>query len=211
MSEELKTYLVSLHGRGASYAFLVKGEVQDVANRCKPCTNSGFEVYIYELMPSPHGAPGFAPTGSTPLKQVYHLYDAHDLWVDEARGIVDKLTMHSEVASLEYLASMINVLNTEVNEITRRRWNVKIEDQQMQAPGNVEQPELRTVVSETPSEKSNPGQSGENLTQDQPVSRCCARHPTDVVIDCDLVQGHSGLHRSPSKTGPIEWDLTTGS
>lgn len=123
MTDELKTYVVSLHGRGASYAFLVKGEVQDVANRCKPCTNSGFEVYIYELVPSPHGAPGFAPTGSTPLKQVYHLYNAHDQWVDEANSIVDKLTMHSEEASLEYLLAMINVLATERLNIERRRQN----------------------------------------------------------------------------------------
>lgn len=168
MTEELKTYLVSLHGRGASYAFLVKGEVQDVANRCKPCTNSGFEVYIYELVPSPHGAPGFAPTGSTPLKQVYHLYDAHDQWVDEANSIVDKLTMHSEVASLEYLASMINVLNNEINEITRRRWNVKVEDQQVQEERG--QNELRTVVSETSETQPAPRQDRKSLTQDQQIT-----------------------------------------
>lgn len=112
-------FVIVASGRGATYAFMATCELQDLANRCQPALNSGFECYIYSLEASPLGQPGFTPTGALCLRRVYHLYDAHDRYEDEARGIIDGLSAHSEAASREYLDIMIKALEVERQKLSQ--------------------------------------------------------------------------------------------
>jgi hypothetical protein len=79
---------------------------------------SGFEVFIYTIEPNPTGRPGFTPDGSIHLKRVWHLYDAHEEFADDAESIINRLSAHSVEASREYLKLIIDRLQTEQLRLT---------------------------------------------------------------------------------------------
>ena len=108
-------YMISVQGRGASYAFLVTCDDNEVTARCQPCLKSGFECYIYKIEPSPLGDPGFKPEGATTLRRVWHLYDAHDEFRQEAVDIINRLDCHSVESSMEYLSIMISEFQRELD------------------------------------------------------------------------------------------------
>src|SRR5258707_5781171 len=87
--------------------------VDEAVDRCHPCLQSGFECYIYSIEPSPTGQPGFTPTGAVNLRRHFHLYNAHEEFIDEAKSIIDRLSAHSVQASKEYLNAMIQTLTIE--------------------------------------------------------------------------------------------------
>jgi hypothetical protein len=88
-------------------------EINELVDRCQRANGSGFEAYIYSLEPSPLGQPGFFPAGTLNLKRVFHVYDAHEEFVDEANSIINKLSSHSEEASRAYLAKVLELLHAE--------------------------------------------------------------------------------------------------
>jgi len=92
-------------------------ELDECVQRCYPCLQSGFEVFIYSIEASPAGQPGFTPTGAINLRRHFHLYDAHDEFESEAKDIVDRLSVHSIQASQEYLDLMIKTLQEERNKL----------------------------------------------------------------------------------------------
>ena len=113
-------YIISIHGRGATYAFLAAADTdENMAERCQPAVNSGFEVFIYTLEASLLGQVPFAPTASTHLRRVYHLYDAHEEYRDKAKDIIEGLCAHSEAASKEYLGETIQILAEEYNKLVK--------------------------------------------------------------------------------------------
>jgi len=122
-------YIISIHGRGATHAFLAAAETDEhMADRCMPALNAGFEVFVFRIEPSQHGPEftPFAPTGSTHLRRVYHLHDAHEDFADEARSIINRLEEHSEAAAAVYVTEVIQVLMEEA-----KRLNASISDRQL--------------------------------------------------------------------------------
>lgn len=113
MTTNSKNHVVNITGRGAQYCMMMTGDTQDIANACQVCLNSGFEVFIYLLEPSQMGQLGFMPKGALNLRRVYHLYDAHEQYEERAKDIVETLSCHSMQASVEYIDTMLRVLNTE--------------------------------------------------------------------------------------------------
>lgn len=118
MPSENANFIVFAHGRGRSHAFMITGETQEVANRCKILTDCGFEAYVYKIEPSLHGNVPYQPQGSVHLRRVYHLWDAHDKYRDEIHSIIEGLSTHSADASKEYIVEMIEALNKELSELT---------------------------------------------------------------------------------------------
>jgi hypothetical protein len=114
----MPNFIISLHGRGSSYAFMLQGvTVEECVDRCYPCLQSGFEVFIYSIEPSPTGQPGFTPTGAVNLRRHFHLYAAHDEYEQEAHDIIERLSAHSVQASQEYLDIMIKAFQLEKDKL----------------------------------------------------------------------------------------------
>ena len=110
-------FLICATGRGASYGFMVSCEDAEVTSRCQPCLKSGFECYIYKIEQSPLGNPGFMPSGSITLRRIWHLYNAHDEFRQEAQDIISRLDAHSIESSIEYLNDMMEIFRAELERI----------------------------------------------------------------------------------------------
>lgn len=114
-------YLIFATGRGRSYGYMLNCDAEEVTSRCHLTLQAGFEVFVYEITPSPLGKFGFDPTGATPLKRVWHLYNAHDEFREEVKCVIDKLEAHSLEASREYLGIMISELHAALEAINVER------------------------------------------------------------------------------------------
>lgn len=109
-----KNFVIFASGRGASYAFMITCDESEVTSKCRNTLTSGFECYIYTIEPSPLGQPGFVPQGAMALRRVWHLYNAHDEFKQEAVDLVERLSAHSVEASREYLSDMMEVFRQEL-------------------------------------------------------------------------------------------------
>lgn len=119
MANESKNFLIFASGRGRCYGYMLNCDETEVTSRCQLTLNAGFELFIYEITPSPTGKFGFDPTGSTPLKRVWHLYDAHEEYDMKADDIISSLDAHSVEASREYLERVITKLQTERDRLNQ--------------------------------------------------------------------------------------------
>lgn len=72
---------------------------------------------MYKIEPSPLGQPGFTPIGATCLRRVWHLYNAHEEFKQEAQDIITRLDAHSVESSREYLKIMIKEFYIELQKI----------------------------------------------------------------------------------------------
>jgi hypothetical protein len=108
-----KNFVIFATGRGSTYAFMLTCDEETVTSRVHNTMTSGFEVFIYTIEPNPTGSPGFIPQGAVHLKRIWHLYDAHDEFLDDAESIINRLSCHSVEASREYLDLVLEKLQAE--------------------------------------------------------------------------------------------------
>jgi hypothetical protein len=155
----MSNFLISCQGRGASYGFMLSCDDDEVTARCQNCLKSGFEVFIYKIEQSPLGNPGFRPEGAITLRRVWHLYNAHEEFKEEARSIINRLDAHSVESSREYLDIMINELTRE-----RTSLNGQVENQQVQTSGG--QVSGTTLVPQTSTPESGSGQNSQAVKED---------------------------------------------
>lgn len=131
-------YIIVTSGRGATYAFMVTCDEGEVTAKCQPSLNSGLECFVYKIEPSPLGKPGFAPEGSINLRRVWHLYNAHEEFKQEAKDIISRLDCHSVESSREYLNIMISELQREFEALKGGQHGKVDEGKTREVPGHYE-------------------------------------------------------------------------
>lgn len=99
-----QTYFIAIVGRGVLYGGMAQTtSLERLAGELQHSVNSGFEVYVYSLEPSPAGNNILFPPSILALKREYHLFDGRDDFVELADSIIERSQQHSLVASLEYV------------------------------------------------------------------------------------------------------------
>jgi hypothetical protein len=161
-------FIISVQGRGASYGFMLTCDEDEVTSRCVPALRSGFECFVYKIEPSPLGNPGFRPDGAITLRRIFHLYNAHEEFKQEAVDIITRLDCHSVESSKEYLDIMINTFQAE-----KEKLHGQIENQQVPSSGRPYSeprlvPQTSRLVPQTSSPEPNPRQDSETVKTNQP-------------------------------------------
>lgn len=155
-------YIIVTTGRGASYAFMLTCDEDEVTARCQPSLHSGMECYIYKIEPSPLGKPGFAPEGAINLRRIWHLYAAHEEFKQEAKDIISRLDCHSTQSSIEYLDIMISELQREFEALKggqHGKQSQVVEGETGEVHGNDSSKEGQAYVEKVPDD-FHPGTAG---------------------------------------------------
>lgn len=118
MTDEIASYIVVVHGRGALKTCLAKGTLVQVTERAEACLLAGFEVHVYSLKAETCGRPAYLPEGLTVLQQEFNMWDAEDEFKDLTSSIINHLDEHTEGMARRYLEQCIAQLGEEMRKLT---------------------------------------------------------------------------------------------